>query len=123
MSTTDLLEQYYELEEYAKKTLSLAGFSHLVTWRKIFTTPRSKASSNVLLMIRILFTALVSNAKLERMFSKLKRVKTNFRCSLGVKSLENILKIMEEGSSLETFDPILAIKQWSKTITLIFFGS
>ena len=57
-------------------------------------------------MIRILFTVPVSNAKLERMFSKLKRVKTNFRRSLGDKGLENILRSMEEGSSWETFNPI-----------------
>ena len=46
------------------------------------------------------------------MFSKLKPVKTNFRCSLGVKRLENILRIMEEGSSWETFDPMSAIRKW-----------
>ena len=106
VSIRDLLEQYYDLVEYAKKTLSLAGVLYLVTWQKIFMAPRSKGSSDILLMIRILFTVPVSNAKLERIFSKLKRVKTNFRCSLGVKGLENILRIMQEGSSWETFDPI-----------------
>ena len=117
------MEQYYELVEYAKKTLSLAGFSHLGTWRKIFTAPRSKGSSDVLLMTKMLFTVPVSNTKLERIFSKLKRVKTNFRCSLGVKGLENILRIIEEGSSWETFDAISAIKKWSKTVVIIFFGN
>ena len=39
-------------------------------------------------MVRLLFTVAVTNAKLERKFPKLKRVKTNFRCSLGVKRLE-----------------------------------
>ena len=106
VSIPDLLEQYYELVEYAKKALSLAGVSYLVTWRKIFMAPRRKGSSNVLLMIGVLFTVPLSNAKLERMFSKLKRVKTNFRCSLDVRGLENILRIMEEGSSGETFEPI-----------------
>ena len=72
-------------------------------------------------MIKILFTVPVSNAKLERMFSKSKRVNTNFRGSLSDKGLENILRIMEEGSSREIFDPISAIKQWSKTIIIIFF--
>ena len=69
---------------------------------------RGKGWSNVLLMIRLLFTVSVSNAKPERVFSKLKRVKTDFRCLLGVKPLENILKNMEEGSNWETFDLILA---------------
>ena len=43
----------------------------------------------------------VSNAKLEIIFSKSKRVKTNFSCSLVVELLENILRIMVEGSSWE----------------------
>ena len=61
-------------------------------------------------MIGFLFTVSVSDTKLERAFSKLKSIKTNFRCSLGVKRLENILRIMKEGSSWESFDPTSAIK-------------
>ena len=64
-------------------------------------------------MIKLLFAVPVSKAKLEGMFSKLKHIKTNFHCSLGVKHLENTLAIMEEGSSWETFKPISAIKKWS----------
>ena len=109
---SDLLEQWYESVEYAKTTLSLARISYLVTWQKLFTTPGGEGSNRVLLMITLLFTVPVSNAKLERMFSKLKRVKTNFRGSIGVKQLENILRAMEEGSSWETFDPISAVKKW-----------
>ena len=63
-------------------------------------------------MIRLLFTVSVSNAKLERMFSKLEHVKVTFCCSLSVKRLENIFRIMEVGSSWETFDPISAMKKW-----------
>ena len=47
------------------------------------------------------------------MFSKLKRVKTNFRGSLGIKRLKNILKILEGSSSWETFDPVSIIKKWA----------
>ena len=61
-------------------------------------------------MIGFLFTVSVSNTKLERTFSKLKSVGINFRCSLGVKRLENILRIMKEGSSWESFDPTSTIK-------------
>ena len=86
---------------------------YLATWRKISTAPRSKGWSDVLEMIRLLFTALVSDAKLEGMFSQLKRVKINFRCSLGVKHLLKILRIMEMGGSWETFDPKSVIKKWS----------
>ena len=67
----------------------------------------------MLLMIRSLFAVTVYMAKPERMFFKLKHVKTNFCCSLEVRHLENILNIMEEGSNLKTFDQISAIKKWT----------
>ena len=66
VSIPDLLEQCYELVEYPKKILFLPVVSYLVTRRKIFTAPRSKAWSDVLVMISLLFTVPVSNAKLER---------------------------------------------------------
>ena len=68
VSIPDLLEQCYELVEYPKKTLFLLVVSYLVTRRKILTAPRSKAWSDVLVMISLLFTVPVSNTKLERMF-------------------------------------------------------
>ena len=46
-----------------------------------------KGWRDVLLMIRFLFTVSVSNAKLERMFSKLKPISTAL---FGMKLLENI---------------------------------
>ena len=99
VSIPNLMEQWYEQVEYVRKAFSFAGVSYLVTWHKIFMTPRGKGWSNALLMIRLLFAVPVSNAKLERIFSKLKRVKINFRCSLGVRRQENVLRIMEVGSS------------------------
>ena len=115
VSVPNLLEQWYELVEYSKKTFSLTGISYLVTytWCKIFTRQRDKGYGDALLMIRLLFTVPMSDIKTRKNISKLKHVKTNSCCSLGVKCLENILRIMEEGSSWETFDPISAIKKWS----------
>ena len=56
---------------------------------------------------KLLFRVTISNTKLEIILTKLKRVKIDFRCSLGVERLENILRIMkEEGSSWENFDPM-----------------
>ena len=58
-------------------------------------------------MIKLLFTVPVSNAKRERMFSKLKRVKIDFRCSLGTKRLEKYFENYgREYSNWETFDPM-----------------
>ena len=58
-------------------------------------------------MIKLLFTVPVSSAKLKRMFSRLKHIKMNFCCSLG------ILRITEEGGSWKTFDPMSITKKWS----------
>ena len=77
VSIPDHLEHWYELVEYANKALPLARVSCLATWRKIFTAPKSKGWSDVLLMIKLLLTIPVSNAKLERIFSNLKCDKTN----------------------------------------------
>ena len=83
LSISDLSEHWCGLVEYAKKILSLARVSYLVTGRKIFAALRSKGWSDVLLMIRLSFIVPVSNAKLELMFFKFKRVKINFCCSLS----------------------------------------
>ena len=64
-------------------------------------------------LLWLLCTVAVSNPRLERMFPRWKRVKSNFRCPIGIKRLENILRIMEEGSSWETYDSISAAKKWS----------
>ena len=56
---------------------------------------------------KLLFRVTISNTKLEIILTKLKRVKIDFRCSLGVERLENILRIMkEEGRTWENFDPM-----------------
>ena len=59
-------------------------------------------------MIRLLFIVPVSNAKLERMFSKL-----NVRKAVSVAPCQTFGKYIEEGSSQGTFDPMSAKKKWN----------
>ena len=73
VSISDLLQKSHKLVEYAKKNFPFVGISYLAIWHKIFLAPRNKVRSNVLL----LFAVPVSNAKLERLFHKMKHVKTN----------------------------------------------
>ncbi len=108
----DVLFQWHEIVDFAVETIGVIGQPYLITWRKIFSAPRSNGWEDALILIELLFTIPVSNAKLERMFSKLKRVKTNFRCSLSLQRLENILRIMEEGPAWEEYDPLPAIELW-----------
>ena len=46
-----------------------------------------------------------TNAKLERVFSRMNRVKTDRRSSLSRDRLDVLLRISEDGPSLEEFNP------------------
>jgi hypothetical protein len=59
-----------------------------------------------------LFSVPISNAKLERLFSKLKRTKSDARCSLGEERLTNVLRIEEEGPPLGSFDASPVVQMW-----------
>ena len=108
-----IMEQWHLLLEFAKEFLTLTGVSYVVTWPKIFSSPRKKDWKDLLNLISLLFTLPVSNAKLERMFSKLKRIKTLQRASLGANRLENLLRIVEDGPNVENFDAIPAMEYWA----------
>ena len=53
-----------------------------------------------------------TNAKLERMFSPMLRVKSDWRNRLTRDHLDSLLRINEEGESLKIFNPEPAISLW-----------
>jgi hypothetical protein len=61
-----------------------------------------------------LFLIPVSNAKLERLFSRLKRTKVDMRGSLGEQGLTNLLRIGEEGPAVESIDVAPVVKLWAQ---------
>ena len=69
--------------------------------------------SNILHIIEILLSTPFSNAKLERMFSRMARVKTDYRNRLGRTLLDACLRVSENGVELSCYDPDPAIDQWS----------
>ena len=115
-SAPDIIDQWHELIKYAKETLDIHSNVYMKTWRKIFSSPRCKNWSAALTLIELLFTLPISNAKLERIFSKLKRVVTADRASLKGR-LEDILRIMEEGLSWEVYNPVGAISLWWEDVS------
>ena len=54
---------------------------------------------------RIFLLCQFTNAKLEHVFSQMNRVKTDRRSSLSSYRLDVLLRISEDGSSLEEFNP------------------
>ena len=99
--------------EYALKYIKLLGVSYLVTWKKLFTSPKKNEWSDALLLVELLFSDPVSNAKLERMFSKLKRTKTIFRESLSSTRVENLLCIVKDGLPLVENNVMPAVEAWA----------
>ena len=63
-------------------------------------------------IIELLLITSTTNAKLERMFSRMNRVKTDWCNRLSRERLENNLRIGEEGVSIKDFDPEKAINRW-----------
>ena len=78
VSYPEFISQWHNMLENALKYIKLSGVSYLVTWKKLFTSQKKNEWSDVLLLAELLFSVPVSNAKLERMFSKLKRIKQTF---------------------------------------------
>ena len=81
--------------------------------KKLFTSPKKNEWSDALLLVELLFSVPVSNAKLERMFSKLKRIKTIFRASLTSTRVENVLRIVEDGLPLVEYKVMPAVEAWA----------
>ena len=90
-----------------------AKAKYLDIWGHIFTIEETvKECDNFLHLIEILLITSFSNAKLERMFSRMWRVKNDWRNKLGHDRLEGLLRISEEGPSLGNSNPDIAIESW-----------
>ena len=87
--------------------------NYLDVWQKLFVNESVKSEcSDVLHIIELLLITPFTNAKLERMFSRMNRVKTDFRNRLSRERLENCLRISEEGCEIAGYDPDKAISKW-----------
>ena len=95
---------------------SIDSIDYLQTWSKLFKNKDVMSScSNVLHIIELLFITPFPNAKLERMFSQMNRVKTDFHNRLVQKRLETLLRIGGEGPEIKGFEPDCYISMCIKT--------
>ena len=81
--------------------------SYLDIWKIVFTNATIiNECRNVFDIFKLFLIYPFRNAKLERMFSRMNRVKTNWRSSLSRDQLEVLLPIREDGPSVEEFNPV-----------------
>ena len=82
-------------------------------WERDFSNKNIiEECKNVLHIFGILLITPDSNAKLGRMFSRMLRVKNDWRNRLSCDRLSAILMIYEEGPDIEKFNPYVATSEW-----------
>ncbi|CAB3979843.1 zinc finger 862-like [Paramuricea clavata] len=107
-----ILEEWHDMLSHTVNFLQSEKANYKKTWRLLFNCSYSSKWKNILLLVQLLFSVPICNAKLERLFSKLKRTKSDARCSLGEERLTNVLRIEEEGPPLGSFDASPVVQMW-----------
>ena len=80
--------------------------SYLEVWRRTFINGEAMAEcNNIMHIFEILLIVPFTNAIVERLFSRMNRVKTDFRNRLSRSRLDTCLSVGEEGSDIKNFDP------------------
>ena len=100
---------------YSKHYLSLVQESYQVIWWKLFNASCSSKWANKLGLVELLlFCMPITNGHVERVFSSLKRMKTDLRSSLSENHLDDLLNISVDEPLLQNWDSTSAVRLWWK---------
>ena len=91
--------------------LTLREHPTFVSGDESLISSRKAQWNMVLMLVELLFTIPISNAKVERLFSLTNRIKTDCRATLGESTLNNLITIHMEGPSFQDYDPT-PIQSW-----------
>lgn len=81
-------------------------------WRGILDSSRKAQWNMILMLVELLFTMPISNAKVERLFSLMNRIKTDCHATLSESTLNNLITIHMEGPEFQDYNPTPAIQAW-----------
>ena len=107
-----LREEFHELISYATQFISVSTMDYQSVWWRLFHAPTASSWSNILQLVRLIFTLPVSNGKLERVFSTLKLIKVDKRSSLGNDLLDDLLVLNTDRVPLKDFNADESISLW-----------
>jgi hypothetical protein len=86
---------------------------YLKIWEIVFSkSSLVKECRNILDIFELFLICPFTNAKVERMFSCMNRVKNDWRSCLRQDRLESLLRISEEGPEIDKFEPDTAMDEW-----------
>lgn len=116
-SLSDLLEQWHSVIEYTTRYLSPSTTPYLRVDGYLIQVGAKVRACMVLLLAELLFSIPISNAKVERLFSLMNRIKTDSRATLGESTLNSLVRISMECPKFEEYDPTSAIHLWADIAT------
>ena len=98
-------EEWDDMTGYARRYFNLVD-SYCVIWWKLFNCTESGNWTNILALVALLFCLPASNGKVERIFSRLKNIKSIRRTSLGEEKLDEFR--IAEGPDTSQWQPASA---------------
>ena len=104
-SATEFLLEFHDMISYALKYFDLSNTDYRIVWCRLFESCKRDEWKSILLLVKLLLTLPVSNAKVERLFSLRNRIKTDSRNFLSQQQLSSILLICMEGPTSQESDP------------------
>ena len=107
-----ILDEMEDIVDYARTYLRLGCDSYSKVWYQLYTAPNSANWPNVLLVSELLLSLPFSTAKVERLFSTLKIIKTERRTKLSCSTLNDLLEVNTEAPSLSNFSADFAVDLW-----------
>lgn len=112
-SSDNILQEWTTLKSYAQPTYNKnKEQKYFNIWKRIDASESNVTECQIILHIELLFIAPFSNAVLERMFSRMLRVRNDCCNSLPCNCLETPPRISEEVPSIEEWSPEVAIDIW-----------
>ena len=106
-------EEWDNMVDYARQYLNLVE-NYKVIWWKIFNAPVASRWKNLLVLVELLYSFPVSNGTLERVFSELKQIKDDLKCSLNESTLDELLRIAVQAPPLSDWNAEGALDLWYK---------
>ena len=111
VSIDSLIDGYSDIVQYANRYFDIEHIEPMKLWSKLLIIRKNNEHwKNTMLLLELCLCTLFSNATLERFFSHLKVMKTQFRSKLSAESLNSIMRIRIKGLSLEEFNQDYACK-------------
>ena len=103
-------QEWVDVKAYVRR-VPRAQWSTL--WEDILADPlMARAFSNFLHLVEIILVLPLATAAVERGFSTMKRVKSDWRSSLDVSMLNRLMYISIEGPAVEAYHSAAAVQRW-----------